>query len=242
MQFKINNKRFLAVTEIEVLDAINFAPYEWRIALPDENPTSCARCFKFKTNSRNRRFTRAKCKLRNICRTRLTERQRCQSLNGEPVLEPPALHSLGAYWIISGDDNQNAQVEFAIRKSGAAQWQNVMPLRRVMKGDHKNEAGQSKLEVPNDAWLFAGSALQLQPDTDYEINLKLLDPDGGNVEKTLAKSHARRAESRCQRATISCGFRQRRRRWQQRKSVQRLGRGAGKSQSGRCVFVARGHL
>ncbi|MFH1708278.1 MAG: hypothetical protein ABIF71_10235 [Planctomycetota bacterium] len=34
VQFKIANKRFLDVTEIEVLDAISLAPFDLRIALP----------------------------------------------------------------------------------------------------------------------------------------------------------------------------------------------------------------
>ncbi len=183
VQFKINNKRFLAVTEIEVLNSIKFAPYDLQIALPNEKtmPPRAVTNAKpiVETGIPLSQTTTAK-----IAQAPVAAHNDAKALS-EPVLEPPALHSLGTYWIISGDDNKNAQVEVAFRKTGAAQWQKAMPLRRILKGDHKNEAGQSKLEVPNEAWLFAGSVLQLQPDTDYEIILKLSDPDGGAVEKSL---------------------------------------------------------
>ncbi len=181
VQFKIANKRFFDVTEIEVLDAINFAPYDLGIALPDENP----RPARVATNAKpvvisGTRVAQTPVPPKPIA---LPMRNDAQP-NGEPTLEPAALHSLGAYWIISGDDNKNAKVELSFRKPGAA-WQSAMPLLRVRKGDHKNEAGKSTLQVPNDAWLFAGSALLLQPDTDYELKLSLSDPDGGNVENIL---------------------------------------------------------
>jgi hypothetical protein len=35
VQFKITNKRMFDVTELEVLDAIEFKPFDLRIALPD---------------------------------------------------------------------------------------------------------------------------------------------------------------------------------------------------------------
>jgi hypothetical protein len=104
---------------------------------------------------------------------------------GEPVLEPPTLHCLGAYWIVSGDDNKNAKVEVEYRKAGAADWSKAMPLFRVEKGAHKTEKYGTKLDVPADACLFAGSIVLLTPDTDYEVTLKLTDPDGGAAEKLL---------------------------------------------------------
>src|SRR5512137_1769850 len=38
---------------------------------------------------------------------------------GDPVLEAPTLHSLGVYWIVQGDDNQNAVVEMEFREKGS---------------------------------------------------------------------------------------------------------------------------
>jgi len=104
---------------------------------------------------------------------------------GEPVLEVPTLHCLGAYWVISGDDNKNAKVEVQYRKSGTQDWLKAMDLFRVEKGANKLEKAEGKLKVPQDAWLFAGSVVLLAPDTEYELKLKFSDPDGGEAEKLL---------------------------------------------------------
>jgi len=105
---------------------------------------------------------------------------------GEPVLELPTLHCLGVYWIIRGDDNKNARIDFDCRKPGEDEWKQGRPLFRVEKGAHKTEKFGSKLDVPADAWLFAGSLVMLEPDTAYELRLKLSDPDGGSTEKILS--------------------------------------------------------
>ncbi|MCX7049257.1 MAG: right-handed parallel beta-helix repeat-containing protein [Candidatus Sumerlaeota bacterium] len=104
---------------------------------------------------------------------------------GEPTLEPPTLQCLGVYWIIGGDDNKNAKVEFQYRTTGAAQWRRAMDLFRVEKGGNKLEKGESAIKTPSDGWLFAGSAVLLEPDTEYELKLSLSDPDGGAAEKLL---------------------------------------------------------
>lgn len=103
----------------------------------------------------------------------------------DPVLEPPTLHSLGAYWLIGGDDNRNAQVEVEYRSAGAPEWRKGLPLFRVEKGAHRPEGRPSQLNVPPDAWLFAGSVVLLAPDTEYELRLRLFDPDGGEAERRL---------------------------------------------------------
>lgn len=103
----------------------------------------------------------------------------------EPVLDPPTLHSLGVYWIISGDDNENARIDLDVRKKSGGEWSKCLPLFRVEKGAHKVDKYGSKLNIPDGAWLFAGSALLLAPDTAYEIRLKLSDADGGTAEKIL---------------------------------------------------------
>jgi hypothetical protein len=106
----------------------------------------------------------------------------------EVVLEAPTLRSLGVYWIVRGDDNRSAKIEFSYRKEGAQNWHKAPNLFRVEKGLHKNEEGKSSVNVPVDAWLFAGSALLLEPQTSYELKLALIDPDGGNIEKHLKQS------------------------------------------------------
>ncbi len=97
---------------------------------------------------------------------------------GEPVLEPSTLHCLGVYWIVRGDANRNAAVAVDVRKAAAAEWRKGPPLFRV-------EKGASRLPVPADAWLFAGSVVELEPATAYELRLTLADPDGGGAEKVL---------------------------------------------------------
>jgi hypothetical protein len=111
---------------------------------------------------------------------------------GDPVQEPPTLRSLGVYWAIQGDDNQNAVVEFSYRKTGTTDWHQGAPLFRVERRTkpYLDESGEpkppSKVQIPADGWLFAGSLLMLDPDTAYDLKLKLKDPDGGDVEKLFA--------------------------------------------------------
>ena len=95
----------------------------------------------------------------------------------EPTLEPSTLHCLGVTWIVRGNANQNARVDVHWR-SGKGEWQPGPPLFRV-------ERGACRLKLADDATLFAGSILDLQPDTPYELRLTLVDPDGGGVAKIL---------------------------------------------------------
>ncbi|MCE5215571.1 right-handed parallel beta-helix repeat-containing protein [bacterium] len=105
---------------------------------------------------------------------------------GEPVLEAPTLHCLGAYWVIRGDENRNARVELRFRKAGSADWRLGLPLFRVEKEALRGSRGGTAFAVPSDAWLFAGSALLLEPGTAYELRLNLIDPEGGEAERLLA--------------------------------------------------------
>jgi hypothetical protein len=98
---------------------------------------------------------------------------------GEPALDPPTLRSLGVSWVVKGDANRNAKIDVEVRKAGAASWKKGPPLFRVEKDFRK--------DVP-DGWMFAGSLLLLDPASDYEIRLKLSDPDGGAAEKTVKAS------------------------------------------------------
>src|SRR6185437_10705541 len=76
---------------------------------------------------------------------------------GDPVLELPTLRCLGVYWVIRGDENQNARVEFHYRKTGGADWREGPPLFRVerRKTPYIDQGGNprtSKVQVPDDAW------------------------------------------------------------------------------------------
>ena len=108
---------------------------------------------------------------------------------GEPTLEMPTLRSLGVWWAVKGDANKNARIAFEYRKAGTEVWQRAPDLWRVDKG--KYLAGKKKLTsavVPEGAWLFAGSALMLEPATAYELKLTLTDPDGGSPSGSVRSS------------------------------------------------------
>ena len=107
---------------------------------------------------------------------------------GEPRLERPTLRSLGVHWIIQGDDNQNAFIGLVYRKLGSSPWRTGARLFRVERRAHLMEHGDSELQVPDDGWLFAGSALLLEPGAAYELRLTLEDPDGGKATRTLRAS------------------------------------------------------
>ena len=105
---------------------------------------------------------------------------------GAFVIERPTLLSLGFEWKISGDDNRNAAVAVTYRKTGDAKWLKALPLFR-MGGEFiagpKPQYGPNyyNFTVPP---AFAGSVLNLQPDTEYEVHFVLSDPDGGGGEKS----------------------------------------------------------
>jgi hypothetical protein len=93
---------------------------------------------------------------------------------GEFVVDPPTLINLGFEWFIDGDDNRNAAVEVTYLKSRETAWRPALPLlplpcQRIYPG--------ALLDVvsPN---MFAGSILDLEPDTSYEARFVLSDPDG----------------------------------------------------------------
>jgi len=94
---------------------------------------------------------------------------------GEFVVEPPTLINLGFEWVIEGDDNRNAKVEVSYRKQGEREWRPALPLLRLQKERIFQAPGVWNIEVPN---MFAGSILDLQPDTAYEARFVLSDPDG----------------------------------------------------------------
>ena len=100
---------------------------------------------------------------------------------GDLWVEPPTLVSLGFEWRISGDDNRNSSVAVTYRKKGEQQWRNALPLLRlqresVLGGVPRDGGGHFYSYVaPN---MFAGSILNLEPDTEYECRLVLSDPEG----------------------------------------------------------------
>ncbi len=118
------------------------------------------------------------------------------------TVERPTLLSLGFEWRIDGDDNRNASVAVTYRKKGETKWQPALPMLRI-GGERVTgyPAGPSRYGVrattiydytaPN---MFAGSILNLQPDTEYECRFVLGDPDGasGTLEQSVSV-HTRKA-------------------------------------------------
>src|SRR5918993_318925 len=105
---------------------------------------------------------------------------------GEFVVEPPTLINLGFEWLIDGDANRNAKVDVSYRKAGDRAWQAGLPLLRL-HGERVTQPNVFNLVTPN---MFAGSILDLEPDTVYEARFVLSDPDGlvgpaSNATKTV---------------------------------------------------------
>ena len=108
---------------------------------------------------------------------------------GKFTVERPTLLSLGFEWRISGDDNRNAKVAVSYRKTGDTAWRQGLPMLRidseVVDGGRPVKGGTFYYDytAPN---MFAGSILNLEPDTEYECRFVLSDPDGtsGTSERT----------------------------------------------------------
>jgi hypothetical protein len=95
---------------------------------------------------------------------------------GEFIIDPPTLINLGFEWLIDGDTNRNARVDVSYRKSGDSAWKAAMPLLRLQH-ERVTQPNVFNLVTPN---MFAGSVLDLEPDTAYEARFVLTDPDGVN--------------------------------------------------------------
>src|SRR2546427_3640956 len=115
---------------------------------------------------------------------------------GRFVVERPTLICLGFEWQIAGDDNRNAVVEVSYRKTGENAWKQAMPLFRL--GGEKVIRKDLGLDymVPN---MFAGSILDLEPDSDYEARFEMRDRDGVHGEAIHTVKARTRAEPKAAR-------------------------------------------
>jgi hypothetical protein len=87
----------------------------------------------------------------------------------------PTLNNISIEWEIAGDVDNNGVVSVRYRRLGDATWNQGLPLRRVPSGASQNRIMKNK---------HSGSILDLQPDTTYEIELSLYDPNGGSTIQT----------------------------------------------------------
>jgi hypothetical protein len=106
---------------------------------------------------------------------------------GTFVVEPATLICLGFEWDITGDENRNATVDVQYRAAGQSIWKPGMPLLRI--GGEK--ITRAPYTVPD---RFAGSILDLEPDTEYDVRLTMKDPDGVTGETTQNVRVRTRAE------------------------------------------------
>ena len=102
---------------------------------------------------------------------------------GEVTTPFPTITNLAVEWRIEGDDDLDATCEVKFRQAGEGKWRSGMPLRRV-------PAGSSQKTDPIITWTnrLSGSLFDLEPGTNYEIALKLHDPDGGAAERIVQAS------------------------------------------------------
>ncbi len=98
------------------------------------------------------------------------------TIPGEIRVPFPTIINLAVEWNIQGDDNLNGTVDLAYRKKGERSWTRGMPLFRVPAGENTGFSWSNK---------HSGSIFDLEPDTPYEIRLRLSDPDGGAEERIV---------------------------------------------------------
>jgi hypothetical protein len=113
---------------------------------------------------------------------------------GELVVDHPTLINLGFEWVIQGDDNRNAQVEVSYRKQGSTAWTPGLPLLRLQGERIYQTEGVFDVISPN---MFAGSILDLEPDTAYEARFVLSDPDGlvGQTARAVTRTISARTRA-----------------------------------------------
>jgi len=106
---------------------------------------------------------------------------------GEFVVDHPTLINLGFEWVIDGDDNRNARVDVSYRKHGGTVWKQGLPLLRLQGERIYQTDGVFDVTSPN---MFAGSILDLEPDTAYDARFVMSDPDGlvGQGGRAVTKS------------------------------------------------------
>ncbi|MDA0349829.1 MAG: hypothetical protein O3C20_20770 [Verrucomicrobia bacterium] len=93
----------------------------------------------------------------------------------EFYIERPTLENAGFEWYVSGDDNHNATVTIRYREVGVSQWREGLPMLRIQREKIWGHEQRDVYETPN---MFAGSIFGLEPDTTYECEFTMTDPDG----------------------------------------------------------------
>lgn len=112
---------------------------------------------------------------------------------GRFVVEHPTLLNLGFEWAIRGDANRNATVAVRFRAVGEPDWREALPLVRIGGENIYRRREHLDYTVPDG---FAGSILNLQPETEYECRFQLTDPDGATGQTAHTVKVKTRGEPR----------------------------------------------
>jgi hypothetical protein len=89
---------------------------------------------------------------------------------GAITVPNPTIRNLTVEWAIDGDDDGDGVVSVRYRAEGERDWRQGTPLVRVPAGTVEGFSWANR---------HSGSVFDLEPDTAYEIELYLSDPDGG---------------------------------------------------------------
>jgi hypothetical protein len=102
-----------------------------------------------------------------------------ETIPGKATSESPTFENLSISWPIQGDQNSDSQVAVRFKTKFDTEWKQGLPLIRVPAGSNCG------FDWPN---RHAGSLFGLEPNTHYEIELTLSDPDGGSGTQTISQS------------------------------------------------------
>ena len=100
---------------------------------------------------------------------------RNETLPSPTVSLDSTITNLSIEWKVAGDQNNDGKVAVRYRKVGEEVWNKGMDLFRVPAGELCGHDWENKQ---------AGSLFGLDPGTEYEVELSLSDPDGGDSVKT----------------------------------------------------------
>ncbi len=95
---------------------------------------------------------------------------------GDVTTPHPTLEHVSIEWAIDGDADEDGRVTVRFREEGAGAWREGLPLVRVPAGSNEGHSWANR---------HAGSLFGLSPDTSYEIELTLDDPDGGGETRVV---------------------------------------------------------
>jgi hypothetical protein len=94
---------------------------------------------------------------------------------GEVQTPHPTFEHLSVEWPYTGDDDRDGVVRVRYREVGGT-YREALPLRNVAGGTLEGFSWTRK---------HSGSVFGLRPDTEYEIELSLTDPDGGSTTRVV---------------------------------------------------------